>query len=165
MQVTDLAGRSRYGHGRWVALAAIALLAAPVAGQSPPPRRPPAPQSFDGEAWRRIPVRPGGAIGAGTTPRPAPPRSGRKRCIAIGEVRAAQIYGDSAIELTLRGGQRWRMHLAQECPALSFYQGFYYQQKRAGLICAGRDAIGARSGGECGIAAIVPVKPERRRRR
>ena len=74
-------------------------------------------------------------------------------------------FGDRAIELTLKGGQRWRMHLAQDCPALSFYQGFYYQQQQAGLLCAGRDAIGARSGGECGIAAIVPVRPDRKQRR
>jgi hypothetical protein len=149
----------------WLAVFAVTVLAAPVQAQPRPQRQPPAPQSFDGEAWRRIPVRPGGMIDSAAPPRPAPPRSGRQRCIEIGNVRAAQIYGDSSIELTMKGGQRWRMHLAQECPALSFYQGFYYQQKQAGLMCAGRDAIGARSGGECGIAAIVPVKPERKRRR
>lgn len=112
-----------------------------------------------------MPVRPGGTLEGAAPPRPAPPRSGRQRCIEIGKVAAAQIYGDNAIELTMKGGQRWRMHLAQECPALSFYQGFYYEQTQAGLVCAGRDAIGARSGGECGIAAIVPVPAERKKRR
>ena len=111
------------------------------------------PQSFDGEAWRRVPVRPGGAAQS----RPAPPRAGRNRCISINGIAAAQIFGDRAIELTMRGGGRWRLHLAQECPGLSFYQGFYYQQRKAGQLCAGRDAIGARSGGECAIAAIVAV--------
>ena len=112
-----------------------------------------------------MPVRPGGAAQS----RPAPPRAGRSRCISIDGIAAAQIFGDRAIELTMRGGARWRLHLAQECPGLSFYQGFYYQQRKAGQLCAGRDAIGARSGGECAIAAIIPApaaakhKPRRRR--
>ncbi len=105
----------------------------------------------------------------GTPARPIPPRAGRNRCILTKGIAGAQLYGDRAIELTMRGGQRWRLHLAQECPALSFYQGFYYQQKQTGQLCAGRDAIGARSGGECAIAAIVqvppPARPKRRRRR
>lgn len=141
-----------------------AAMPANAQGGRPKAAPPTAPQSFDGTAWRRVPVRPGGADES----RPAPPRSGRNRCIAINGIAAAQLYGDSAIELTMRGGKRWRLHLAQECPGLSFYQGFYYQQKQAGQLCAGRDAIGARSGGECAIASITPVPPPgkaRRRRR
>ncbi len=123
----------------------------------PRERRPePPPPSFEGQAWRRVPVRPGGLAPPGGE-RPRPPRAGRKRCIDINSIAAAQLYGDRALELTLRGGRRWRLFLAQECPALSFYQGFYYQQKQAGQLCAGRDAIGARSGGECAIASIMPA--------
>lgn len=147
------------------ALPAFALGLRPSPGPNPRPTSlplPPAePQSFDGQAWRRVPVRPGGTAQS----RPALPRAGRNRCISINGIGAAQIYGDSAIELTMRGGVRWRLLLAQECPGLSFYQGFYYQQKQAGQLCAGRDAIGARSGGECAIAAIVPVPSKARRRR
>ena len=135
---------------------ALLLISVPGVAQSRrAPPTPPEPQSFDGQAWRRVPVRPGGEM----LSRPAPPRSGRNRCININYIGAAQLFGDRALELTMRGGRRWRLHLAQECPALSFYQGFYYQQKQAGQLCAGRDAIGARSGGECAIAAIVPVPP------
>jgi hypothetical protein len=142
---------------------ALMLLAGPALAQnrrSPPPAAAPAPQSFDGQAWRRVPVRPGGdRVEDGALTRPTPPRAGRNRCIPTNGIAGAQLYGDSAIELTMRGGRRWRLHLAQECPGLSFYQGFYYQQKQTGQLCAGRDAIGARSGGECAIAAIVPVVP------
>ncbi len=140
-------------------VAALMLLAGPAAAQNrraPPPAA--APQSFDGQAWRRVPVRPGGdRVEDGALARPTPPRAGRNRCIATNGIAGAQLYGDRAIELTMRGGRRWRLHLAQECPGLSFYQGFYYQQKQTGQLCAGRDAIGARSGGECAIAAIVAV--------
>jgi hypothetical protein len=113
-----------------------------------------------------VPVRPGGdRVEDGALARPTPPRAGRNRCIATNGIAGAQLYGDRAIELTMRGGRRWRLHLAQECPGLSFYQGFYYQQKQTGQLCAGRDAIGARSGGECAIAAIVPLAPPARKAR
>jgi hypothetical protein len=145
----------------WRCAAAMALLAVAGAAVAQPAAPPPAsPPGFDSQAWKRIPVRPGGS---GTQPRLS--RRARSQCIQINTVAAAQLFGDRAIELTLKGGQRWRMILAEECPALSFYQGFYYQQRRAGQLCAGRDAVGARSGGECGIAAIVPVAPDRKRGR
>ena len=44
---------------------------------------------------------------------------------------------------------RWRMNFDAACPALSFYQGFYYRRAVAGRLCAGRDAVIARSGGSC----------------
>lgn len=109
-----------------------------------------------------MPVRPGGDV---LPDRPVPPRAGRNRCIATTNIAGAQLYGDRIIELTMRGGRRWRLHLAQACPGLSFYQGFYYQQKQAGQLCASRDAIGARSGGECEIASIMPVPARKARRR
>jgi hypothetical protein len=71
----------------------------------------------------------------------------------------AQLFGDRAIELSMKNGRRYRLFLARECPALSFYQGFYYRRERAGQLCAGRDVIGARSGGECPIASIIAVHP------
>jgi hypothetical protein len=141
-------------------LAVLAGVATAAAQE--PPARPPA-DGFGGQTYRRIPVRPGGPM----APQAGAPRRARdnKQCISINTVGAAQLIGDRTIEITMKGGRRWRMILAEDCPALSFYQGFYYQQRRAGELCAGRDAIGARSGGECGIAAIVPANPPRKRRR
>jgi hypothetical protein len=145
----------------------LLCMAQPAGALQPRPARRAAPvpaptvQSFDGQAWRRVPVRPGGPALADAT-RPQVPRQGRRRCIAVDTIAAAQLFGDRAIELTLKGGQRWRLYLAQECPALSFYQGFYYQQSQAGRLCAGRDVIGARSGGECAIASIMPAGKARR---
>lgn len=89
--------------------------------------------------------------------RPLPPRRGRNRCIAMDGIAGAQLFSDRAIELTMKTGRRFRMFFAQDCPALSFYQGFYYRRARAGQLCAGRDAVGARSGGECPIASIIEV--------
>jgi len=155
----------RWNRVWWLAGAAALLPLCAATAAAPDRRRPPPPpaalQSFDGDAWRRVPVRPGGAPQAGPARQPVP-RGGRKRCIAIDRIAAAQLFGDRAIELTLKGGRRWRLYLAQECPALSFYQGFYYQQSQAGQLCAGRDVIGARSGGECAIASIMPAGRARR---
>lgn len=103
---------------------------------------------------RKVPLGPGTAMPT----RPSPPAQGRNRCIGMDNIAAAQVFGDRAIELTMRNGRRYRMFFARECQALSFYQGFYYRRARAGQICAGRDAIGARSGGECPIASILEVR-------
>jgi hypothetical protein len=69
--------------------------------------------------------------------RPAPPKAGRKRCINVEHVAGAIVYGDQAVELTLSAGKRWRMYLAQGCPTLSFYQGFYYRRGQAGGCAPG----------------------------
>ena len=105
--------------------------------------------------WARITIAPGTPV----TTRPFPPRAGRDRCISVTDLAGAQLFGDRAIELSMNDGQRYRLFLARECPALSFYQGFYYRRERAGQLCAGRDVIGARSGGECPIASIIEVRP------
>jgi hypothetical protein len=121
--------------------------------------------------WARMNIAPADAggdrdedVGAQRQARVAPPKQGRGACIPVDRIAGAQLFGDSAIELTMTDGRHWRMFLADECPGLSFYQGFYYRRGKAGMICAGRDAIGARSGGECAIASIVPVQAGRKQR-
>ena len=98
-------------------------------------------------------------------PRPEPPLAGRTRCVAMNGVAGAVMFGDRAVELSMRNGSHWRVYLAQQCPTLSFYAGFYYRRAEAGQLCAGRDAIISRSGGECPIASIVPTGPARHRHR
>jgi hypothetical protein len=128
-------------------LLALVLPVAPVIAAQPG-------TTADGE-WKRMPIEPGKPV----TTRPFPPASGRNRCVSIDNVAGAQLFGDRGIELTTKTGDRYRLFLAQECPALSFYQGFYYRRQRAGQLCAGRDVVGARSGGECLIASIIKVRP------
>jgi hypothetical protein len=86
-----------------------------------------------------------------------PPKAGRTRCINVDTVAGAVVIGDAAVELTMKSGLRWKMYFAQGCPALSFYQGFYYRRAHTGELCAGRDAVIARSGGKCSIASIMPI--------
>jgi hypothetical protein len=135
---------------RTVARLAAAVAAVGCLAAAPLPSNPIAP-----EALVRIPASPAAAAPV----RPPPPRQGRKRCIDVTHVAGAIVFGDLAVELTLKSGSRWRLTLAQSCPTLSFYQGFYYRRSRAGKLCAGRDVIIARSGGECGIISIMQVPP------
>ena len=95
--------------------------------------------------------------------RPAPPAAGHHRCVKVAHMAGAVVIGDRAVELTMVNGRRWRMAFARDCPALSFYQGFYYRRAEQGELCAGRDAVVARSGGECPIASIIGMTPVPRR--
>ncbi len=123
--------------------------------RSPPPNPVGSPVDSLGAPWGGWRCRPEGRSTRGRSP----PREGRHRCIGVDNVAGAQLFGDRAIELSMKNGQRYRLFLARECPALSFYQGFYYRRHKAGQLCAGRDVIGARSGGECPIASIIAGPP------
>jgi len=82
----------------------------------------------------------------------------RRACVAVDRIAGAVVTSERSIELVLVGGERWRMGFREDCPALSYYQGFYYRQTRAGELCAGRDAVLARSGGECPIATLARTR-------
>lgn len=154
MRIADLCGPAACA----LAVALLTLPAPAAAGLWP----------FGKKKVERIQVVPPAAHPVAPPPppgRPAPPASGRAACIDVSRVAAAQVYGDAWVELTLQGGKRWRMYFEQACPALSFYDGFYYRRAEQGRLCAGRDAVIARSGGECAIASIVRIKPLKRPRR
>ncbi|AEI36998.1 hypothetical protein Zymop_0094 [Zymomonas mobilis subsp. pomaceae ATCC 29192] len=70
------------------------------------------------------------------------------KCIAPEDVGAAAMSERDSVDLILRGGHRIRAHL-EHCPALDFYSGFYVRAGQDGQICAKRDPVYARWGGEC----------------
>ncbi len=86
-------------------------------------------------------------------------RAARTRCVGVDHVAGAVVLGDRAVEMTMIDHSRWRMSFDAACPALSFYQGFYYRRAVAGRLCAGRDAVISRAGGTCAISSIVRVRP------
>lgn len=91
-------------------------------------------------------------------------KKSRRACIESKRIGGAAVTGERSIELVLEGGERWRMGFKADCPALSYYQGFYYRQTRAGQLCAGRDAVLARSGAECPIESLSRIKTGKKRR-
>ncbi len=132
--------------GRLV-VALVVLVAAGAAAPVTP--------GFGDRTVQQVHARPGRGAGSGT----AGGASARTRCVGIDHVAGAVVFGDRAVELTMTDHARWRMNFDTACPALSFYQGFYYRRAVAGRLCAGRDAVIARSGGTCPISAIVRVRP------
>jgi len=73
------------------------------------------------------------------------------KCIAMTDILAAAIVERSSVDLVLRGGFRMRARLAAKCPGLDYYSGFYVVPSSDGKLCADRDVIRDRAGGECEI--------------
>lgn len=93
------------------------------------------------------------------------------KCIAADGVAAAALSGPNRIDLIMRGGMRLRAEFSNNCPTLDYYRGFYLIPAADRRICADRDAVHARSGGQCEIERFrtltaepaKPAKPKRRR--
>lgn len=86
------------------------------------------------------------------------------KCIALEDIGGAQITSPDSVDLILRGGVRVRAELEDECPALDFYGGFYLRPGPEGRICADRDEVHTRSGGQCVIERFKQLVPVRARR-
>ena len=73
------------------------------------------------------------------------------KCVPMAAIAGAAVVADDAIDLVRRGGQRLRAQFSSRCPALDYYSGFYVLPTRDGMICADRDVIRTRAGGQCEI--------------
>lgn len=86
---------------------------------------------------------------------PAPPAEwaeGRgPRCVPSKSIAGATMLGRNSVDLVLRNNSRVRAKLEKSCPALDYYHGFYIQPNGDGMICADRDVIRSRMGGQCEI--------------
>ncbi len=85
---------------------------------------------------------------------PAPARWKEKkgpRCVPMRSIAGAALVGQDSVDLILRDRSRIRARLENRCPALDYYHGFYITPTADGQICADRDMIRSRMGGECGI--------------
>lgn len=83
-------------------------------------------------------------------------------CVDASRIAGAEVMDQRTVDIVLRGGERWRLRLARECSQLTFYGGFYYRQAQSGQICAGRDRIIGRAGGDCQVQAVMPLKLRQR---
>jgi hypothetical protein len=73
------------------------------------------------------------------------------KCVAMRTIAGAALIGQNSVDLILRDRSRVRAKLESSCPALDYYHGFYVTPTSDGQICADRDPIRSRMGGECGI--------------
>ncbi len=73
------------------------------------------------------------------------------KCIPRDTIIGAAVLAGNSVDFLMRGGARMRARFSNSCPALDFYAGFYLDQRQDGQICASRDVIHSRAGGECQI--------------
>lgn len=91
-------------------------------------------------------------------------KEGKKvQCIPASAVSGATFLGRDRVDLLLRDKRRVRAKLETSCPALDYYRGFYISPDPKGMICADRQSIRSRMGGECQIDALRMLKPVKAR--
>ena len=73
------------------------------------------------------------------------------RCMRMSDVLGAAVISPSGVDFVLRGGDRVRAQFGDSCPGLDYYSGFYVRPPADGRICADRDVVRDRAGGECAI--------------
>lgn len=79
-------------------------------------------------------------------------------CIRAKDVAGAALLGRDSVDLILRDNRRIRAKLEHSCPALDYYHGFYIVPNPDGRICADRDSIRSRVGGQCEIDKFRTLK-------
>lgn len=84
------------------------------------------------------------------------------KCVPARAIAGAALLGQNSVDLILHDNRRVRARLASSCPALDYYYGFYIRPNADGMICADRDAIRSRVGGECEIDRFRTLEPKRR---
>ena len=85
------------------------------------------------------------------------------RCVPITAVLGAAVMAENSVDFILRGGARVRARFSSSCPALAFYGGFYMVPSADGMICADRDTVRSRAGGECEIDKLRTLVAHPRR--
>jgi len=149
----------RRKHGRNIVILAM-LAAGGIAFAANPPRTEPPVQFAQVIIHERVIVR----IPSRVAPDPAPMRWRERpgpKCMPLQGIAGAVLMDPQTVDFILPGGPRLRAQLESSCPALDYYNGFYLKPGEDGMICADRDAIHARSGGECEITRFKKLIPRR----
>lgn len=80
------------------------------------------------------------------------------RCLSTRAIAGARMSGARTIDFLLSRERRLRVHMDEDCKSLDFYGGFYLQPVDERL-CAGRDVIRTRMGGNCKIDRFQLLQP------
>ena len=82
-----------------------------------------------------------------------------RKCVSARSIVGATALRQRSFDLILKDNTRLRAKLDRSCPALDYYYGFYISPDEDGRICADRDSIRSRVGGECEIDSFRTLKP------
>jgi hypothetical protein len=80
-------------------------------------------------------------------------------CIETSRIAGSTLLGPEGFDLVLHDRTRIRAQLENSCPALDYYRGFYVNTSADGRICADRDVVRSRAGGECQIKQFRILRP------
>lgn len=84
------------------------------------------------------------------------------KCVTMRDIAGAALVGQNSLDLVLRDRSRVRARLDKSCPALDYYHGFYIRTTTDGQVCADRDSIRSRMGGQCEIDRFRTLKAAKR---
>lgn len=87
------------------------------------------------------------------------------KCVPARSIVGASLLSQNSVDLILRDKRRIRAKLENSCPALDYYYGFYVTPNPDGMICADRDIIRSRVGGQCEIDGFRSLTAMRREAR
>jgi hypothetical protein len=76
------------------------------------------------------------------------------RCVPLTGLAGSAVIAPNSVDLALRDGRRVRARFSASCPGLDYYSGFYLVPHPDGMLCAGRDVVRDRAGGECPVEHI-----------
>lgn len=83
------------------------------------------------------------------------------KCVSMRLIAGATLLSQNSVDLILRDRSRVRAKLERSCPALDYYRGFYLNATEDGQICADRDSIRSRMGGQCEIDKFRTLHAEK----
>ena len=83
------------------------------------------------------------------------------KCLALSGLGGFAVRAPQVVDLYMRGGQRVRTRLEKQCTGVDLGYGFYLKPTADGHVCSNRDAIHARTGGQCGIERFTNLVPAR----
>jgi hypothetical protein len=84
------------------------------------------------------------------------------RCVPARFIAGAALVSENSVDLIMRDRRRIRAKLDTHCPELDYYYGFYITPNPDGMVCADRDTIRSRVGGQCEIERFRTLKAARR---
>jgi hypothetical protein len=82
------------------------------------------------------------------------------KCVSMRLIAGATLLSQNSVDLIFRDSSRIRAKLERSCPALDYYHGFYLSPTKDGQICADRDSIRSRMGGQCGIEKFKTLRAD-----
>ena len=83
------------------------------------------------------------------------------KCLPMNRILGVQIFGDRFLDLLTRDRRRVRARLEKNCPARSFYSGFYMEKSEDGKMCVDRDLLHSRTGSKCEFNRLRELVPNR----